>query len=66
MRRKSSGVLGCIARCVVCHAEWSDGWEGPTAMMLAARHHDATGHPTECEQTIIVRYGDHSPPPPAK
>lgn len=32
-------------------------WSGKNAMMVAARHHDATGHRTWAEQTIAVRYG---------
>lgn len=44
------------AGCFVCHG--SDAhWFGPNAQAVAARHHDATGHPTWADVVLLVRYG---------
>lgn len=51
-----SGVTSVIAGCYICHA--GSHWESRNAMMVAARHHDATGHPTWAEQVVSVRFGD--------
>lgn len=65
MRETRSGVVSVIAGCVVCHGPSVAGWDSANAMALAARHHDATGHPTWAEQVVSVRYGpDVTPPPP--
>jgi len=33
-------------------------WHGPNAQGVAARHHDATGHTTWADVTLMIRYGD--------
>ena len=51
-----SGVTSVMAGCFVCHG--SDAhWQSRNAMMVAARHHDATGHPTWAEQVVSVKFG---------
>ena len=57
MRKTKSGVIHAAAGCRICHAG-NAHWFGKNALAVAARHHDTTGHPTWCEQAIIVRYGD--------
>ena len=37
------------------------GWTGPNAQALAAKHCDATGHPTWCDVALSIRYGRHQP-----
>lgn len=56
MRRTRSGMLCVFAECEVC------GWqsESRNAMGNAARHHDATGHYVQVEQTIGVGFGDRA------
>lgn len=54
-RETRAGIVARMAGCFVCHAEAP--WHGKNALALAARHHDATGHPTWCEQVMVVRYG---------
>lgn len=56
MREKSSGITGAIGGCRTCHGGEAH-WQGKNALACAARHHDATGHPTWAEQTIVVHYG---------
>lgn len=55
MRETHAGIVSRMAGCFVCHSEAQ--WTGKNALALAARHHDATGHPTWCEQVMSVRYG---------
>lgn len=45
------------AGCFVCHGG-DYRWQGPNAQALAARHHDATGHPTWADVYLAVRYGE--------
>lgn len=45
-----------IAGCFQCYG--SDyKWSGGNAQGVAARHHDATGHETWADVTLMVRYG---------
>lgn len=56
MRETRAGIVHTIAGCYVCHGGESH-WESKNALAVAARHHDATGHTTWCEQVLSVRYG---------
>ena len=52
-----SGITAISAGCFDCNG--SDGlWFAKNALAVAARHHDATGHRTWCDQVIMVRYGE--------
>jgi hypothetical protein len=44
------------AGCFVCHGTDAHWW-GSNAQGVAARHHDATKHPTWCDVNMTVRYG---------
>jgi len=46
-----------IAGCFACRGSEAI-WSGPQCQGTAARHHDATGHPTWCDVFMSVRYGD--------
>lgn len=48
------------AGCSTCHGQGT-GWTGPNAQALAAKHCDATGHPTWCDTHLSVRYGNAQP-----
>ncbi len=56
MRKTRTGVVSCIGGCYVCHGS-DAGWQGRNTLAVAARHHDATGHPTWVEQVMVVKYG---------
>jgi hypothetical protein len=47
------------AGCFVCHGDVAH-WFGSNAQAVAARHHDATGHPTWCDVCMTVFYGPPS------
>lgn len=52
-----SGISSSLAGCFDCNG--TDAiWFAKNAMAVAARHHDATGHATWCDQVISVRYGE--------
>ena len=55
-RETHAGITGSLAGCYVCHGGEAK-WQSRNALGISARHHDATGHPTWCEQTLSVRYG---------
>ena len=65
MRKTYSGVTHAMAGCFVCHGGDAH-WQSKNCMGVAARHHDATGHPTWVEQVISVRYGDKLDAPPGE
>lgn len=44
------------AGCFTCHGDDAH-WFGGQAQGTAARHHDATGHPTWSDVVLSVRYG---------
>lgn len=44
------------AGCFTCYGSMAK-WFGGQAQGTAARHHDATGHPTWCDVAMSVRYG---------
>lgn len=44
------------AGCFECFGDRAH-WHGKNAQAVAARHHDATGHPTWCEVYMTVYYG---------
>ncbi len=46
------------AGCFTCHGDQAKWWGGQ-AQGTAARHHDATGHPTWSDVALSVRYGRH-------
>lgn len=56
MRERTSGVVDAKGGCRTCHGSETYWWSR-NAVACAARHHDATGHPTWAEQTIVVHYG---------
>ena len=56
MRETRSGITHSMAGCHQCHGTEAQ-WSGKNALAVAARHHDATGHTTWCEQVMSVRYG---------
>lgn len=55
MRRTASSRTA-QAGCFVCNNGLAR-WFGANAVGVAARHHDATGHPTWADQVISTRYG---------
>ncbi|MNJ44881.1 hypothetical protein D3C77_399510 [compost metagenome] len=63
MKRRSDTTRQVRAGCTVCHGDRAH-WLGRNAVGLAARHHDATGHRTWCEQAIRTVYGDAGPAHP--
>jgi hypothetical protein len=59
MTRVTFTGVDCQGGCVACVGLRSKPlWISRNAMALAARHHDATGHQTWCEQVLSVTYGD--------
>lgn len=44
------------AGCLTCHPGEAV-WTSANAMLVAARHAKATGHPTWCEQLLRVAFG---------
>lgn len=57
MSRATSTAVDTRAGCFACRG--SDTiWTGGNAMAVAARHHDATGHQTWCDQFLSVRFGE--------
>lgn len=54
-----------IAGCFTCNGN-EKIWDGKNAQGVAARHHDATGHPTWVDVAMYIRYGteDGSSTPP--
>lgn len=61
--RRTSTSRTVHAGCFTCNG--SDAmWFGPQSQGTAARHHDATGHPTWADVAMSVFYGeDHRPDP---
>jgi hypothetical protein len=56
MMRETFTSRDVRAGCFTCHG--SDAhWYGAQAQGTAARHHDATGHPTWSDIVLCVRYG---------
>ncbi|MGW8136884.1 hypothetical protein ACWGNZ_14890 [Sphingomonas zeae] len=55
-KRPTVSTQTATAGCITCHGQGT-GWTGANALALAARHHDATGHPTWCDTHLSVRYG---------
>lgn len=58
--RARSHSTAVSAGCFRCWGS-SPRWLSKNAMMLAARHHDTTGHPTWAEQILSVRFGKDQP-----
>lgn len=55
-RRRTFTACDVKARCRVCH-EHVPGWPwGKNGVAVAARHTDATGHTTDVEQVVFIRY----------
>lgn len=44
------------AGCFICHGS-DAAWFGGQAQGTAARHHDATGHPTWSDVVLSIHYG---------
>jgi hypothetical protein len=57
MSRETRTLTDQTGGCWTCSPDGRLIWEGKNAMACAARHHDATGHPTWAEQHLTVRYG---------
>lgn len=57
MRPTRSGIVHVMAGCRECHGEDAH-WQSKNALACAARHYDATGHTTWCEQVLSVVYGE--------
>lgn len=56
MMRRTRTARTCFAGCFVCNG--SDAlWTSENAQGVAARHHDATGHETWCDVSLMIRYG---------
>ncbi len=56
-RRRKTKVLRAVeAGCSVCH-NGQRQWEGKNAQGVAAKHHDATGHPTWVKVAMRIFYG---------
>lgn len=62
MRRSTFTHRDVRAGCFVCHGGDAH-WFGAQVQGTAARHHDATGHPTWCDVVLSVRYGQDEPDP---
>ena len=65
MRKTRAGITASLAGCMVCHGGEAH-WQSRNSLAVAARHHDATGHPTWCEQTMSIKYGDDQAQPEQK
>lgn len=57
MTTRSSTLVDIRAGCLECHGQQAH-WTGGNAMAVAARHAKSFGHPTWCEQTLRVTFGD--------
>lgn len=60
MSRDTSTSRDVTAGCFTCGG-CEAIWQGGQAQGTAARHHDATGHPTWCDVVMSVRYGSAAP-----
>lgn len=59
--RRTSTARDVNAGCFQCFG--SEGrWHGGQAQGTAARHHDATGHETWADISLMVRYGGEPAP----
>jgi hypothetical protein len=56
MPRPTATSRDVRAGCLTCHGG-DARWHGPQAQGQAALHHDRTQHPTWCNVTMTVRYG---------
>lgn len=56
MMRETYTARSVIAGCLTCHGVEAL-WQGPNAQGVAARHHDATKHPTWCDVAMTITYG---------
>lgn len=63
MTRQSDTTRQVRSGCFECHGG-GPHWLGRNAAGVAARHHDATGHRTWCDQAIRTVHGDASPSHP--
>lgn len=54
--RRYGVVRDVMAGCFECYGSEAH-WRGGNAQGVAARHHDATGHTTWCDVTMMIRYG---------
>jgi hypothetical protein len=55
--RKTRTARTVMGGCFICHGDTAV-WFGPNAQGTAARHHDASGHPTWADVNMCVRYGE--------
>ena len=60
MRETRAGIVHSMAGCRQCHGSEAK-WQSRNALAVAAKHHDATGHTTWCEQVMSVKYGPDLP-----
>lgn len=56
MTRETFTSRDVRAGCFTCYGSDAKWW-GAQAQGTAARHHDATGHPTWSDVVLCVRYG---------
>ena len=56
MRETRAAIVHSIAGCLQCHGSEAK-WQSRNSLAVAAKHHDATGHTTWCEQVLSVKYG---------
>lgn len=55
--RKTFVARNVIAGCLECNGH-DYIWHAPNAQGVAARHHDATGHTTWADVTLMIQYGE--------
>lgn len=63
MAREKSTTTKVTAGCFDCNGA-VPMWTERNGMMLAARHHDQTGHPTWADTFLTVRFGEAGPAHP--
>ena len=56
-RRKTLVKRGVEAGCYLCH-NGRAAWRDKNAQGVAAKHHDATGHPTWVKVAMRIQYGE--------
>lgn len=56
MARDTHTSRAVRAGCFVCGGD-RPAWSGANAQGVAARHYDATGHPTWCDVALTIAYG---------
>jgi hypothetical protein len=60
VKRPTTTSREVLAGCLTCHCGEAR-WRGPQAQGTAAQHHDRTKHPTWCNVSMTVHYGEARP-----